>query len=141
MPQNHLILPEFNLVFLRYSGHVTLNDQRQLVADVTANPDHRYDMPKLSDASSVTGSDIDATIFMALRDRLESRYTDLPGPILWAHFAPSDTTYGMARMFESLMSDITALKVEVFRDLPDALDFLGLSDTDVATHLGLADAM
>lgn len=43
-----------------------------------------------------------------------------------AFVAPADTTYGVSRMFQLLQREHSPVDTRVFRDIPDALAWLGL---------------
>lgn len=138
MPYRYLIFADIDLLYVEYWGDVTRQDQQDLLSSVIADPRHRFDMAKLVHVHDVTSTDIGFQDQHELHKRLRTSYEGLAGPVKWVHLAYGDLAFGMARMMQSLMSDIEALEIENFRSAREALDCLGLADTDVAERLGLA---
>ncbi|WP_149866268.1 hypothetical protein [Tropicimonas marinistellae] len=138
MAFSYSVHADLNLLFMRYSGCVSLNDQRRLVRYLASDDVYRPELAKLCDSSSLVEANLRLSDLIALRDRLHARYVGLPGPILWAHYAPSDYAFGMARMWNMLLEEIPAIHCEVFSHAEETLEFLGMNRPEIANRLGLA---
>lgn len=143
MPTKHLILPDLDLLYLEYSGVVTIQDQAVLMTGALSDPMHRLGMPILSHSRDLIDTELDFPSLMRLREPLALTYAGTPGPIYCALLAQGDLAYGMARMVQALLVEIEAFEVEVFRESQPALTYLGLDGTDAADRLNLdgADAV
>lgn len=138
MPHRYQILPDLNLLYFQYSGHVTREDHRTLTSAFVADPDYKPCLHRLADNSRMTETDLDLPSLIPRRDTLAAALVDEPGPTLWAFFAPTDLGYGMARMEQMLLEDIPSFEIKLFDDLSEAMDFLGLP-AGTAQRLGTND--
>ncbi|PRY24304.1 hypothetical protein CLV78_103170 [Aliiruegeria haliotis] len=126
MPYRYQIHPDPGLLVMRYVGHTTMQDQRDLVTDVTSDPDWRFGLPMFLDSSQMTGTDITVLSLISLRDRFRPLFTQVDQPVLWAQYAPNDLAFGMSRMTQEIMDEIPTVNMEVFTDLSSAVTFLGV---------------
>lgn len=138
MPQSYTIHEDLDLIVMRYHGHVTLDDLRSAFLSSVSDPRYRAGMMELGDFSAATATEIGFTEVMAFADKVRMAYEQLPGKVLVAHYAPSEVAYGMARMYQTIMSDVEQLELGLFTTVPEALDHLGLSRDGIATRIGLA---
>lgn len=139
MPGSYRIHADLGLVHVRYAGHVTLQDTRDLLAGFFRDPQRTAGLKQLIDLSGVTGFERDLVGLMAL----QARKADAFGPpgvaqTLLVYLAPSRAGLKMARQIERSWSGIVQVVVSVQTDLDAALDVLGLARA-AAGRLGLAE--
>lgn len=138
MPQSFVLHPDLNLIVMRYSGHVTLDDLRDAFAESVTDPRYRPGMMELGDFSGATETQIGFAEIMAIAERVRMAYRQYPSQILVAHYAPSEIAFGMARMYQTIMNDVENLNLGLFRTIPETLDHLALNTAGMASRLGLS---
>lgn len=80
-----------------------------------------------ADLSGVTGSTSRGADVFAQNRRAERLTADKPSQLAIALYAPTDITYGMARMYQGF-SDPVHTNVEIFECADMAVGWLGLAD-------------
>ncbi|MFT6912642.1 MAG: hypothetical protein ACJAQW_001244, partial [Paracoccaceae bacterium] len=81
---------------------------------------------------TVTEIDLNFAKVTALRSLTESRSKGSGKLPKIALFAPTDVTFGMARMYETLLNQGDVASAEVFGDEQQCFDWLGLTDHAIA---------
>jgi hypothetical protein len=113
---------EDQLIVTRASGVITGEElsehQKRLLADPEFNPAYR----QLWHGGAAT----DVRTNFATMSRLSYSYEE---GARRAIYAPTDLGFGMARMFEILRSDDHSGGLRVFKDLDEALAWIGLDRT------------
>ncbi|MFV0358243.1 hypothetical protein [Tropicimonas sp.] len=135
MSHSYSIHPDLDLIVMRYSGHVTLNDLRDGFVASIGDPRYRPGMMELSDFSAADDTDVGFAGVMAIADKVRESYASSAGIVRIAHCAPSDIAYGMARMYQTIMSDEENVAIGLFRSLPEALEFLNLNTPEMIARL------
>lgn len=126
MPVTYRVLPAANLVHTVWSGVVTLEDAVQHNDGLRSDPDFSPSMRQLSDArgveSRVSGEGVRG---LARRSAFgaESRR---------AIVVSDDTIFGVSRMYEAQAA--TAGEVRIFRDIDEALAWLGVDPSELQTE-------
>ncbi|MFD0981697.1 hypothetical protein [Tropicimonas aquimaris] len=140
MPCRHRIFEDLRLIAIRYDGHVTLEEHRALEMSIVGDPAFRVDLLRLSDCSRLTETDLGLTDFMPFLDRLQARAAGMEGRARWALFAPTDLSFGMAHIWQSLLETCPAFDVRIFADVREILDFLDLDRPGMAERLELDES-
>jgi hypothetical protein len=124
MPINYKFFKSFNLVYAVGTGSLTDQDCTSHAYQLFHDPDFDYDYDELLDLSRVTAVDLtNDGVYMTSLEVLQHR--DLLVNAKLAIVAPTEALYGMARMYELMLSPYLR-NTQVFRAVDPALDFLGL---------------
>jgi hypothetical protein len=116
-----------NVVTIRFSGEVTVEDLIESARDLDAIEQTTPGLPRLADATGVPGTRIIFTELVLLT--AERELAPRSYPCRFAILVDSDLGFGVAGMFEALL-DHPQVEVEVFRDRQAALAWLGVEDTE-----------
>lgn len=124
MPVRSVIHKQQRLVVTIEEGCVTFNDMRANQDRLLNDPDFDPEFDQLSDATLATDSDLMESNLRTLYGRRVFSDTSRRAVI-----APTDFSYGMARLLQAYVElSKNGPVVQVFRDRPSALKWLGLSD-------------
>jgi len=129
MPVRSAIYKEKRLVVTIEEGRVTFGDMLANHDRLLNDPDFNPEFNQLSDATLATDTDLSASNATTLYDRKVFSPTARRAVV-----APSEFTYGVARMLQTYVElSRNGPVVEVFRDRAAALKWLGVSDDLVQT--------
>jgi hypothetical protein len=124
MPIRSVIYKEHRLVVTIEEGRVTFDDMRSNGDRLLNDPDFNPEFSQLSDATLATDTDLSPNNLGTLYARRVFSTTARRAVI-----APTDFTYGMARMLQTFVElSKNGPLVEVFRDRASALKWLGVSE-------------
>ena len=124
MPVRSAIYKEKRLVVTIEEGRVTFGDMLANHDRLLNDPDFNPEFNQLSDATLATDTDLSASNATTLYDRKVFSPTARRAVV-----APSEFTYGVARMLQTYVElSRNGPVVEVFRDRASALKWLGISD-------------
>ncbi|THH36196.1 hypothetical protein E4Z66_14195 [Aliishimia ponticola] len=135
MPIEFFTSLDLDLVFARWWGVVDDSAVRVNFMNYLGDPNYRPGRPELIDLSQIKRFDID---FAATRGLIQTVNRQVPGEIVHTPtivWAPSDGSYGMARMFQQLAEITDGIVVKIFRDERAALDAAGQSHESIADLL------
>lgn len=128
MPVRSVIYKELRLVVTFEEGRVTFDEMLANLDRLAKDPDFNPEFNQLSDASLATDTDLSSDNIRRLYQQPVFSATSRRAVI-----APTDFTYGMARMIEAYVNlSEAAVLVEVFRDRASALKWLGVSEDFLA---------
>ncbi|MDJ0820514.1 MAG: hypothetical protein QNJ09_01730 [Paracoccaceae bacterium] len=139
MGVSYRILPELNLVAVRYSGRLTTHDNVQSILEYTRDPQFDTGHNFFLDFSEGTEFDIDFPQMLSMVAKLMPVYTGRKSSSLTAIYAPSDIAFGVARMYESLRDMQAPNQMGVYRDFDEVRAFLSLGDVGRRALHGLND--
>ena len=122
MPIRYVINRARRVVFTAYSGRVAAEEMLQNVKRLSTDSDFDSAFSELIDLHECSGTD--ATV-QHLRYFAEEDDPFSPNARR-AVFAPSQLSFGMARMYESLLGEAEAANFAVFRTMEEACQWLGL---------------
>jgi hypothetical protein len=124
MPVRSVIYKEHRLVITVEEGRVTFEDMRTNGDRLLNDPDFDPEFSQISDATLATDTDLSPiNLGMLYAQRVFSTTARR------AVIAPTDFTYGMARMLQTFVElSKNGPLVEVFRDRASALKWLGVSE-------------
>jgi hypothetical protein len=122
MPVSYSIDTEHPLVYTRFSGNVSDADFLEHLKSLYE--DQRFDssMPELVDLRDVTDVSLSPDMIAS-----SARWPLHAPNARRAVVAPSDFLFGLSRMYESYRGEAGADQFRIFRTLPPALEWLGLS--------------
>ncbi|MBT55719.1 MAG: hypothetical protein CMF72_20265 [Mameliella sp.] len=116
------------MLHVRLSGLVDFSSCREIYQQLLElNPDHLA-QNILYDLSEVEDIDLTFEEMNGLIGLRRAYYGDSKGARI-AIFAPTDTTFGMSRMYSSLLDQFDSVQVEVFRTHANALAYLDIDAT------------
>lgn len=137
MPASYRIHADLGLVYVRYAGHVSVQDTRDVFDRFLQDPQNRPGARQLIDLSEVTGFERDLVGLMALQARKAEAFVPPGAPqTLLVYLALSRRGLEMARLIERSWRGLGQVVVSVQTEVGAALDVLGLAP-DVAVRLGL----
>jgi len=116
------------LVFVNIADTVTFEQLVMYLKSLSQDLNYRPPMKKLVDFRKCRKLDLtqeQAEKFAALNRELSSSFTDERCAIV----APGDLEYGMSRAHEMYLSG-SGIDIRVFRQLPEALDWLGIEHSE-----------
>ncbi|MFT6222397.1 MAG: hypothetical protein ACJA1F_000232 [Paracoccaceae bacterium] len=128
MPYATGIQKEDTLSWVFYSDVLTVSLARACHQSLIQHPEFVPGLDFYISLEKVTEIDLDFAKVTALRSLTESRSKGsqrLPKITL---FAPTDMTFGMARMYETLLNQGDVAHAEVFSDEQQCFAWLGLSE-------------
>jgi hypothetical protein len=121
MPQSYRIDPEHRLVISRGWGELTDQDSDEQRRELASDPDFHPEFDSLVDLRAVTKvSASPRTIHNAARRSVFSQESRR------AIIAPTDSAFGLSRMFGTLAEQEGHERVGVFRTPAAAMEWLGL---------------
>ncbi len=107
-----------------YRGVITDASLLGAYEGLMSGPDYVPEHDSLVDLRSVTRFDVTAETLRVMIDRIAAQATGSRRPRT-ALVAPTDVAYGLARMYELLSGPDAPRHYQVFRDMDDALRWLG----------------
>lgn len=126
MPASFTILPERGLVYVRYDGHVTLDETIGAVAAYMRHPLRRAGQMQLVDLSNVTGYTFDMVRLMAVQAQKADMFRPADGvQTLLVYYAPHDEGFDMAKLILRSWQGVTSVMATIQRHESDALDIVG----------------
>lgn len=129
----YAIDPEARMVTLVYSGQPEVDEWRQVVAAVLADPAYQSDFGFLADRRAVSGAPSSAAIRVVV-DFLSTHRHEIRGR--WAAVVNGPATFGMARMTAGLLGS-AGPNLRTFTDLELARRWVRLGDEVLPDSSGL----
>lgn len=126
MPCSYQILQEFPLILRKYYGEVAAHEPFDNFRACMNDPAYTPGMTEFVDCSAVIRSEIDHRGMQALAREMKEAYAAQGVVTRIAYFAPSDYTFGMSRMFQTLIRDDDCMIVSVHRTKEGALQALSM---------------
>lgn len=131
MPVSYRIHTGLGLVVTRYVGVVTADEFVEMFQSVLSDPEFKHGFNALVDFQElkdfkVTGDDLKRASRL-----MSSFYEGRSESMVTAAIAPRDNLYGMVRVY-SAYADSGSEKVNVFRDVDEAMRSLGLEPVTLA---------
>ena len=133
--------PERFLMFIRLKGHVNQRDIFRYLSKFEKDAQWDRGCRELIDFSGLTDLDLSFEEMRAVRLRQETYYTSVREPVLCVIHAPEDTAFGMARMYQQLVSMTGDQVVQIANTEAEALSLLGQSETGFRELLTPAEAI
>lgn len=115
--------PALDAMVITAMGAITVTDLKELVRRLTDHPDFRNNINQLMDISQ-------GTLMLSTQElKLVAHTFHAAEKLLGDHrklavVAPSDIDFGLSRMYESFFPAGPEVKIEVFRSLEKARDWL-----------------
>lgn len=134
MPSAYVVDESRSLILSRAWGVLTDQELRTHLTAFSNDPRFRPNFHQLADFREVTDLAVTSSGVRYL-----ARESPFTGGSRRALVVSSDAAFGLGRMFQ-ILDDESAPEVEVFRDLDDALAWLGLTEAKAALLMAMASA-
>lgn len=139
MPASFTILPDRGLVYVRYHGHVTLDDTAAAVEAYMRHPLCRAGQMQLVDLSEVSGYRFDYVRLLELQAQKADMFRPADGiQTLLVYYAPHDEGYEMAKLILRSWQGVTSVMATIQRHESEALDILGQPERRMVELLSAA---
>lgn len=132
MPIEYAISIELNLKITRWRGEVDIGEYRDLFAAYLEDENYRLGRPEICDFSAMTNLDADFARIWSVLTMVNAQAGGAHVNTRCVIYAPDDTTYGLARMYQSLAENANGVQVAVFREEAEVLAHLDLPGTSLA---------
>lgn len=126
MPIEYTVSPEFSLMRARWWGDVEVGEYRDIFEAYLQDRNFLKDGRELCDFSEVTNLDADFSRIWSILTMVNSAVSAGPFSHKSVIFAPNDTLFGLARMYQSLAENAGGIQVWIFREEAEALAHLEL---------------
>ncbi|WP_121632923.1 hypothetical protein [Tropicibacter alexandrii] len=133
MPVDFEICRQWNFVWVSLRGDVTGAEHVQSFVDYSRHPDFDGAQHVLMNLRDFEFRNVFFKELMGLATELQSHYQMRAATSRTAIFAPTDTAYGMSRMFQSMTEGNTPSRVGVFRTMDEAMSFIDITPTSPAS--------
>ncbi|MDU8929170.1 STAS/SEC14 domain-containing protein [Alisedimentitalea sp. MJ-SS2] len=121
MPTHYEILPDQAYIHVHYQGAITAAEIKDMFNTFRASSDFDPALPHLADLSDMTGTDAGFADFFSVFSLFSRAYAETETGLRCAIFAPDNTTFGLARIFENLTETSNVVVTRLFDDLDDAI--------------------
>ena len=126
MPVEYLILPDLDVTYVKYYGHVS-TPQIELAFDVhQTDDDFRPGRSEFADLSLVADLEMDFAGVKSHFERMENAYWENAAATFTAIFAPRPEQASLAYAYAKLSNGSQILHAQVFEEASEALCALGL---------------
>jgi len=126
------ILPEVGLVYIRYSGTMTVEESGRALAGYLQHPDYRPGQKQLVDLTDVEEWERDFPKLMALQARKAEAFYKPEAPTLVAAIAPSAKARQVADFISRTWDAFENVAYLVSETEDQALELLGIGASSVA---------
>lgn len=137
MPIEFSTCLERELVYARWSGHITFDDFVENFERYLGDAHYRPGRPELIDHSDLTGADINYGYAKSMLRQVNAQMGDVKVNTHTVIYAPGGTAFGLSRMYQLLAELSDGIAVEVFDTEREALDALGLPHESIADLLAV----
>ncbi len=125
MPYAYFISPKANLVCHHLHGAVSLDDVKSVMESSRKDPAFKPGMDSFIALDSVTDLQFGYNGIAQLSARMIALHGPGAARSRRIFHAPSDLTFGMIRMYKSLIGDTKNIDICIFRDFEAAVRCLG----------------
>jgi len=127
MPITYTLYPDQGLVVTTFSGVVADPEFVDFYRSLYSDPAYSAGVGELADLRQVTSFRITADALHEVKTLGEERYAGTDTTFRTAIVAPSDLSFGIARIYDALVAGGPE-EVAVFRGLGEALEWLALDE-------------
>lgn len=135
LPITFNISTDLDLSYARWEGHISLDDFREMYAAYMDDRNHRPGRRELCDLSGLQDMEIDYDQVWSSVIMVNPRNQMMPVKTQCVVYAPNDTAFGLARMYQSLSAIRDGAVVTVCREEVEVMSELGLSYKAIDTLL------
>ena len=140
MPISYQILLDHSLTYVRYSGTVDADQVVRSARAYAQDPDFRPALHELADLREIVEFDMSFRTMSNMFYRIGKLHEIHGAPASKVLLAGSETSFGMARMFENIVAMAGGPPVHVTRSESEALLCLGRQERSVADLLSAPPA-
>jgi hypothetical protein len=131
VPVSFHILPHRQLILFTYTGHVTLQESMDIVAQAAAHPEYQPWMRQLCDLSAVTGVERDFPKLLRMQARIIEDLMPQGHDLQVLFFAPTRAGQEMAHMARKSWEGLNSVMVLIQDQEAAVLELLGLRETSL----------
>ena len=132
MPLTYTIMPDLNLVYVRYQGFADLSETLRVFGEYSADPQFRPDQKHLIDLSQVTDYERSFTQMVKTQAAKADTIMESKNPTIMVYYAPTRVSQAMARSILKSWDGLGVTVGRTARDETEALSMLGLGQTRFA---------
>lgn len=137
MPVDVHILAQRGIVYVRYSGHITLSESRDAFHGYLAHPDCRPGQRHLVDLGRITSAEQDHLGMMQLQADKATLLKSLGVETFMVFLAPTPELRALAHHFLRAWDGIEHIVGRILTDEEHALQVLGQPETSIAEMLAV----
>ena len=130
MPIEVTIHPERALAYLRFSGHIGVQDYARAYLAWVNHPDFSPNQVPLSNTLRLESVDATFVAMLAEIGRVAPTFHHFRDYVQAVIHAPSDVTYGVARMLQQLTEPVSRFRFDILRSEAEALQAAGQNEID-----------
>ncbi len=135
MPASFRILNRHGIVYVRYSGHISLDNTLEVFGKYMQHPDRAAGQKHLVDFSDITGWDAEYVEMMAMQAKKAEAFLGHAAQTLIVYYAPTELGQSIAQLAVNSWEPFPAV-VPTFQDTEEAaLSILGVDHKDFAELL------
>lgn len=116
------------MLIVRHSGAVTKKDVQAYISAMLELPEREKCLFQLNDFSGLEQIDLDFRKVWSVSEAAKKLYPPTRHPVKVAFYAPSDISFGFARMYCSLMEGTSFAKFDAFHCVQEAWHWFGVSE-------------
>ena len=121
MPIAYEISTELDVMIATWTGEVDIGEYRDMFADYLRDDNYRLGRPEICDMSETTGMDADFNRIWSVLTMVNAQNGGQPVSTRCVIYAPDETIFGLARMYQSLAENAGGVQVAVYRDEEETL--------------------
>ncbi len=131
MPISFTIHADFGLLVTRFVGVVASDEYVEVYRSILGGSEFRHGFNELADFQEITEFNVTARDMMRVSGLVRRFYGRRSESTCTAIIAPRAELYGMGRMYTAF-TDPDTENVEVFKDVNEAMRWLGLNSVSLA---------
>lgn len=135
MPVSYAFFDEPPLIYIRYSGHVTAEEIKDVVHRFAKEPFHAPNQPHLIDLSSVDSYGTDYAEYFSLHALLLDLYPKKNGEQFMVFHAPPGVPAELGALLSKPWDSTDHVLLRLAETREQAFDILGGMRRDVATYI------
>ena len=135
MPITYCIFEEIDICYAAWTGQVTIDEILANFRAYLADPAYRLGRTELVDLGGITEPSLHYEELHSLLSVVNTQpFDDSPGT-LTVVYAPSDATFGLSRMYQTMASLQKGILLEICRTEAEALSAIGRKEATIAEFL------
>jgi len=128
MPANYTILPDKGLAYVRFSGHVSMDEVAVCLDGFAKDPNNLVALKHIVDFSAVTSYDDDFVRIIEMQAEMASVFTGDLSQWMFAYYAPNPIGREMANYGLRAWSAVPEVVIRLTDSESHTLDVLGFSE-------------
>jgi hypothetical protein len=125
VPTTYKILPDLDLVYMRVTGAIVIEETLAILRQYLEHPDYKPNRDHLHDLSEMSIVKIDFQAVLAVQDQVVSQQTQSASSNLVVYYAPTELGQSVAKDLRSLWAPFPSVEIMIATTLDEAADMLG----------------